>query len=411
MTSVNVASTAPVAGAERMETLDAVRGAAVLGILLANVFALSGFAFVAPDAYLSLPLAQLHEPLTFLIFVLIEAKFYSLFSFLFGIGFAVFITRASARGADAIRLFKRRLVGLMIIGLVHTFLIWMGDILLTYAVIGFALIPFVRKSDRTVLRWASAMLLLPIVIYATLVGVMALASPQGLQYSAPVENAGAPPAILQDSIDAFVGGTYLDVVKGNAVFTVAQVVRRFILMFFPRVFGMFLLGFYVGRRNMFAELDRHVPLLRRVLLWGTVVGLPLSYYGARLEGNSMSAPNLLGLLETVVKSIGAPALSLAYAAGLCLLFRRVGMLRRAFAAVGQMALTNYLMHSVAGIAIFYGLGLGLFGRVPLAIVLPGAVGFFAIQILLSMVWLARAKFGPAEWLWRMFTYQRGVPLF
>src|SRR5215204_3083143 len=108
MTLGNV-ETAPVQGVERMDTLDAVRGAAVLGILLANIFALSGHAFVPPDAHLSLPMARWHEPLFLMMFVLVEAKFYSLFSFLFGVGFAVFIGRASARGADALRLFKRRL--------------------------------------------------------------------------------------------------------------------------------------------------------------------------------------------------------------------------------------------------------------------------------------------------------------
>ena len=411
MTTTYVAATAPVRGRERMDTLDAVRGAAVLGILLANIYPLSGLAFVAPDAYRSLPLASWHEPLTFLIFVLIEAKFYSLFSFLFGVGFAVFISRAAVRGTDAIRLFKRRLVGLLCIGLVHTVLIWMGDILVTYAVIGFALIPFTRKNDRTVLRWSAAMLLLPIVAYGLLLAIAAAGSSRGLQYSAAAGSTGSLPPFLQEAVRGFASGSYVDVVQGNVVFTLAQVARRFLLMFFPRVFGMFLLGFYVGRRNMFAELESHTTLLRRVLLWGAVTGLPLSYVGARLEGNSMDFPNVLGFVETFVKSIGAPALALAYAAGFCLLFQRARRWRRAFAAAGQMALTNYLLHSVAGVLIFYGIGFGLFGRVPLAIMIAGAIAFFALQTVASRLWLSRAAFGPAEWLWRMVTYGRGVPLF
>jgi len=407
MTILREPAAAPVQSTERMDTLDAVRGAAVLGILLANVVAMSGFPFLPPEHYRSLPLAQWHEPSFFLVLFLIEAKFYSLFSLLFGVGFAVFVQRAAARGADAARLFKRRLVGLLIIGLVHTLLIWMGDILLTYAIIGFALVPFLHRDDRVVLRWAVAMLLLPIVLYALMVAVawVAAVPPQ-----AP-EASSAPPQFLMDAAAGFASGGYVDVVEGNVIFTVAQVVRRFMLMFFPRVFGMFLLGFYVGRRNMFAELDAHRPLLWRVFGWGIGLGLPLAFAGARMEGNNMGVPSAAGLLETTVKSIAVPVLSLGYAAGLCLLFQHVRALRRAFAPAGQMALTNYLLQSVAALAIFYGIGFGLFGRVPLAVALLGAIAFFIVQMIASRAWLGLAAFGPVEWLWRMFTYRRRVSLF
>ncbi len=295
----------------------------------------------------------------------------------------------------------------MIIGLVHTFLIWMGDILLTYAIIGFALVPFLRKDDRTVLRWSGAMLLLPIVLYALMFAGawMAGAAPQ------PSGGSDTPPQFLMDAAAAFATGGYLDVVRSNVIFTVAQVVRRFLLMFYPRVFGMFLLGFYIGRRNLFADLEAHSRLLRRALVWGFTIGLPLAYIGARLEGNNMGVPGIAGLLETTVKSVGVPALSLGYGAGLALLFARVRGLRRAFAPAGQMALTNYLLHSVVALAIFYGLGFGLFGRVPLVVALLGAVACFVLQIIASRVWLTYAAFGPVEWLWRMFTYRRQVPLF
>jgi uncharacterized protein len=151
MTILGEAAPAPVQGTERMDALDAVRGAAVLGILLANIVAMSGFSLLPPDHYRSIPLAEWHETTFFMMLFLIEGKFYSLFSLLFGVGFAVFVQRATARGADAARMFKRRLTGLLIIGLIHTFLIWMGDILAVYAVTGFALVPFLRRDDRTVL--------------------------------------------------------------------------------------------------------------------------------------------------------------------------------------------------------------------------------------------------------------------
>lgn len=385
-----------------MDVLDAVRGAALLGILLINIIPLSGLLFDHPPE-----LERTHAPTYFLLMFLVEGKFYSLFSFLFGVGFAVFVSRASARGADARRLFKRRLTGLLIIGTIHTLFIWMGDILATYALIGFGLIPFLGRDDRTVLRWAGAMLFLPIPLYAVLVGLAALSNAPP---PPPVANA-PPPPILLDAVHAFATGSYADVVRGNAIFTLAGAARRFILMFFPRVFGMFLLGFYAGRRNLFADLTAHELLLKRVLVWGMAIGIPFSFWGALLEGRALGFPTLGGLYETTVKSIGVPTLALGYAAGFCLLFQRLPSLRRAFAPAGQLALTNYIAHSVAALIIFYGIGFGLFGRVPLIIGVAGAFAFFAIQAFASRVWLRNAAFGPCEWVWRMFTYRRWVRLF
>ena len=151
------AATAPVTRGERMDVLDVMRGIAVLGILLVNIDSFIGYGFGRPEQA-SAAGARFNPLASFVVEFLVQGKFYCLFSFLFGVGFAVFIERASARGHDAVRLFKRRLVGLLLIGLVHTCLIWYGDILTNYAVIGFGLIPFLRRDDRTVLRHAAVWL-------------------------------------------------------------------------------------------------------------------------------------------------------------------------------------------------------------------------------------------------------------
>ncbi|MEO6237426.1 MAG: DUF418 domain-containing protein, partial [Vicinamibacterales bacterium] len=337
-----------------------------------------------------------------LIRFLVEGKFYCLFSFLFGVGFSVFIQRAAAAGRDAVPLFKRRLVGLLLIGLVHSLFIWFGDILTTYAVLGFALILFVRRDDRAVLRWSAIMLLLPIALYAVLASIARLGPPP-----TPAADTGLPP-LLATAIDGIAHGNYLDLVRGNVVFTIANIVRRLLLMFFPRVLGMFLAGFYAGRAGIFADLDAHAPLLRRVCGIGFLLGLPLAFAETMLFTEVLGPPDLRGLAATVLQSIGAPALALAYAAGLCLLFRRAPRLMGVLAPAGRMALTNYLGQSVAGVLVFYGVGLRMYGRVSLAAALAGCVVFFAVQVLASRAWLTLALFGPAEWLWRTFTYRRRV---
>ncbi|MEO5894093.1 MAG: DUF418 domain-containing protein [Vicinamibacterales bacterium] len=394
--------TAPIATVERIDVLDAVRGVAVLGILLINVNALSGFAFIPPTNVAG---SRFDGSVFFVLSWLIEGKFYALFSFLFGVGFAVFVQRAAARGAEPAQLFKRRLIGLLLIGFIHTFFIWMGDILLTYAVLGFGLVPFLKKSDRTVIRWAVTMLLLPIALYAVLLGVLAvLGTTQLAAAPASGTESGLPP-VLADAVEKFIHGGYFAIVQGNVAFTAANVVRRFILMFFPRVFGMFLLGFYVGRRRMFADLGAHRPLIMRTLVVGTTIGLPLAFVGARLEGGAFPAANVRGLMETTVKSVSIPALALGYAAALCLVFQRAPALMRALAPVGRMALTNYLMHSFIGTAVFYGIGFGQFGKTSLTFAVAGGFAVYLLQIVLSRIWLTYAAFGPAEWIWRMLTYR------
>jgi uncharacterized protein len=399
--------TTPTAATERMDVLDVVRGVAILGILLVNIDAFTGYGFMSSVEKAALPLSGFDAAAAFLVRFLVEAKFYCLFSFLFGVGFSVFIERAARRGAStgaphadayAARLFKRRLAGLLIIGLAHS-LLWFGDILATYAILGFALIPFVRRDDRVVVRWAVGLLLSPIALYLVLMAVATLAS-----QPPPAADDGLPP-VLATAIAGIAHGSWTDFLRGNVVFTIANALRRLVLMFFPRVLGMFLLGLWAGRRGVFADPAAHAALLRRAGAAGLGIGLPLAFVGAVMGGADVPAlPGARGLAETVLQSIGAPALAIAYAAGLCLLFMWRRRMVMPLAPAGRMALTNYLGQSVAGVLIFYSPGLELFGRVSLTIALAGCVAFFALQCAASRLWLSMAAFGPAEWLWRSFTY-------
>lgn len=400
------AVSAPVTAGECLAVLDGIRGVAVLGILLINIDALSGYAFTPASTHTILRNETADEVTWFLLATLVEAKFYSLFSFLFGVGFAIFVQRASARGADAAGLFKRRLLGLLLIGLIHTLLIWFGDILVTYALLGFVLLPFLRRDDRSVLRWALAMLVAPIALYALLLA----AAGQPAQPATTAATGELPP-ILATATRSFSQGTYLQILSGNVVFTVANVVRRLLLMFFPRVIGMFLLGFYAGRNHLFGRIDQYRRLARNTMIAGFVLGLPLALAAYALGDHALGPPTTLGLLETVITSIGVPLMALGYAAGLWLWFSGAPHLLALLAPVGRMALSNYLMHSVAGVVIFYGIGFGLFGQLSLTAAVAGALGFFILQIFISRWWLRRARFGPAEWVWRTFTYRRRIPLF
>jgi uncharacterized protein len=400
----------PVTAATRMDVLDVLRGIAIFGILIFNIGALSGYELLPAPERRGVPGAGADDTVAFLLEFLVQGKFYCLFSLLFGVGFAVFIDRASARGADGVRLFKRRLTGLILIALVHTLLIWFGDILLVYAVLGFGLIPFARRDDRTVLRWAAGMLAAPVALYAVLLAIAA-AGPAPAPASAG--DAGLPP-IMAGAVEGMHHGSYPDVVKGNAIFTAANVVRRLVLMFYPRVFGMFLLGLYAQRRRIFSDLAGHRVLLLKICSLGLLVGLPLAAAGAFMgDSGSPRTPTIGGLVEVMIESIGTPALSLGYAAAICLMFQsaRAKRVLLWIAPTGRMALSNYLLHSIASVIAFYGIGFGLYGRFSLATLVALCAGFFAAQTLASALWLRTAWFGPAEWLWRQFTYRRRFALF
>src|SRR5204863_1582781 len=156
----------PVQQAERIELLDALRGLAVCGILIGNMQWFSGYGMMPPALEAQAPLTD--QIVHLLVHFLIEGKFYSIFSFLFGFGFALQIARAEERDDTNASLFKRRLFWLLVIGLLHAYLLWAGDILSIYAVMGFLLILFRRKTDSALLKWALVLLVIPILTYILL---------------------------------------------------------------------------------------------------------------------------------------------------------------------------------------------------------------------------------------------------
>jgi uncharacterized protein len=152
--------------------------------------------------------------------------------------------------------------------------------------------------------------------------------------------------------------------------------------------------------------------LARVWRVGLAIGLPLAAMGAWLgDSGAPRLPTPIGWLEVTIEAVATPALALAYAAGLVRLQGALPWLAARLAVVGRMALTSYLTHSIVGVALGYGIGLGLWGKVALAPSLLAAAAFYVFQAWLSGWWLRRAAFGPAEWVWRQATYGRRLPLF
>jgi uncharacterized protein len=408
------AAAGPVAAGERIATLDVLRGFALLGILLVNM------EFFSQPVYTQafnagIFTGPLDRAAAWLVAWLAEGKFYSLFSFLFGYGLTIQMGRAAARGASFGPLYLRRLFVLLLIGLAHAFLIWVGDILVLYATVGVLLLLFVGRRPKTILIWAAILLLVPALFSLASAGLLAVARLMP-EVAAEIDRGVAMTEAGYREAAARATGVYRE--GGFAAIT-AQRARdlRFLYGFsifvVPGILAMFLLGLYAGKRELFQRVAEHLPFWRRVLGWGLGFGLVANLAYATLSesaGRATASPAVL--VGTALQVLGAPALCLGYVAALTLLLRRAAWRARLapLAAVGRLALSNYLLQSLVCTTIFYGYGLGLFGRVGPAPGLLLAVAIYLLQLPLSVWWLRRFRFGPAEWLWRSLTYGRRQPL-
>lgn len=405
---VNTNDISPVKTSERFIILDALRGFALLGICMANFPEFSLYTFLSPEAAASMSTAVQDKITRYLLYIFVDGKFYTLFSLLFGLGFSIIIRNAERKGVNGFRIFYRRMGMLMLFGLLHLMFIWSGDILLLYALLGM-LLPFFRQMpDKKLLGWALFFLILPIgVDLVCEITRTNLALPFiRLQetYCAEYGINGTNFAYwLHDAEDY--GTVFQFLVQGACVR-----MQEFIIgnRYF-KVLGLFLVGFYIGRNRIYADLEGRKNLLVKVCRLGLIIGLPCSLLYA---WSSMGGHPLSDTLHSLFYFISVYPLGFAYAAGLCLLYLRVKSLSiwKWLAAPGRMALTNYIGQSVIGMFLFYGIGLGWGSTIGLLQTEVIVLAVFLFQMLFSRLWLSGFKFGPLEWIWRMLTYGKWLAI-
>lgn len=405
---------APVPPDERISLIDVLRGIALFGIIMANM---RGFA--GPLGAYFRPQVVWKSPSDFwvqaFIDTFVQGKFITIFAFLFGLGFAVQFTRAEKRHSRFGQVFSRRLLGLLLIGAAHQLFFWWGDILVGYAIGGFLLIPFRKRRDKTLLIWAVAVMLLPIAV-ATGFNLYKRLRPDDAAKAAEnkrkaAEDRAKADEKMQASIKIYQTGSYPAIFRErlNDLKREARVLPFTVMLTFP----MFLLGVWVWRRGIFQEPERYRHRMKRWMAIGFAVGIPLnvaSTWGSRLLANELQfgPPSPLMTLNFLLAIIGRPALSMAYACVVALLFLDLRWRARLmpFAAVGRTALSNYLLQTVICTTLFYGYGGGLFLKVDEAWLLVPTVAIYALQAPLSNWWLAHHRYGPMEWVWRRMTYGR-----
>ncbi len=410
----------PTAPTERLETVDMLRGFAVFGVLVVNMFYFFN-PWYAPQltAATSIPDRLAH----FVITLLFVSKFYTIFSFLFGLGLYLQMSRAEAKGVPFVPRYVRRLLILAVLGFAHGVLLWTGDILFVYAITGLVLLFLFRKrSPRTLLVWTIILIAIPVLIMTAAVGAIELArfAPAESNAMVEIENQFAA---AKTQFEQATAADY--VIYANETFA-AITAERFrdyteLLLtigwfMLPSILAMFLLGVRAGKLGWFTQGGEPQRFWRRRLWWLLPLGLLLNLYVALtgFEQNQLGIEVLRwpAAVQVAALNIGSVILSQGYIALLMLYTTTSGgqKLVARLAPVGRMALTNYLTHSLVMTTLANGYGLGLYGQVGMATGLLLALVLFALQIPLSRWWLKRFRFGPVEWLWRTLTYGRLQPM-
>jgi uncharacterized protein len=364
---------------DRSVALDALRGFALVGIILGNVTWFSGYAVASPAQRLALGTAAFDRPIELILHMLVDGKFYGLFSLMFGAGFALMVGGAEARGLPVARVVARRLTALLAIGLAHATLLWFGDIVSLYAVSAVPLYWMRRWSTRRLAVAAGVCLIAPVLLSAIILVAAVVTGDTGHG------DLGHGPAAL---LPAFAAGRYPEVLPANWAFLFERWELALLSGRPIRLLGMFILGMCAVRLRR-PPPSRTVCVLVVTALIGNVVLALLADAPAR-------PPSLLGLSRDLVQAIAIPTGSVAYAAVLWPRFSARGPITRALAAAGRLSLSHYLTQSLVLSALFYGYGLGLWGRVGIAWAVCIALAIAALQTLCSPLWLRRLGPGPAE---------------
>ncbi|GEK58927.1 hypothetical protein CHL76_06490 [Marinococcus halophilus] len=388
---------------ERIHTIDMLRGFALLGIILANMAAFKALGFSQYADMVNTSLTETtaaDQAVNTLLDFFVIGKFYPLFSFLFGLGFYMFYQRLTEKNFSADRIFQRRLLFLLFIGTIHLVFLWSGDILHLYAVTGFFLLMFTYRSSKAVLTWALG-LIFASGFFMTLLLTAASAGTASMSPEPAERSVASGISVMKD-------GSYIDILtyrlSNEVIFVLLQLPFSV-----PFILGLFLLGFYFGRRNMFTEAAAHLRTWKRLFIHSLWLGLILNAVVTALKQEWITLPGGISAgLGDGLNYIAGPVLTLWYVSSFVLAAKSQSLRHflLPFASMGRLALTNYLMQTIIAVLLFHGYGLGLFGEVSVTGGFITALVIYIVQLAGSHWYMKKFSQGPIEYLWRKWTYAR-----
>jgi uncharacterized protein len=421
----------PVPAAERLISLDALRGVAVMGILVMNIYA-----FAMPLAAYSNPTIMggsdaLNMGTWFFTHLFFDQKFMSIFAMLYGAGLIMLMNRAAARSVAFGPVFLRRSAWLVVIGLLHGYFIWFGDILFHYALMGMIVFLLRKATPRTLITVACLMLPVTLLInYGSSFFVeelqadaaaLEILEEEGVALDAEqqekLQDWRAIRAVFapnQDDIAAEVTayrGSYTDAFAQRAPFVAFMQVNLIPVLVVWRVGGLMLLGMALMKLGVLPG-ERSTRFYRKMAVIGYGAGLPLTILSAVLLETHQFDPLYVARYGGIPNYFGSILVAFGHIGAVMLVIRSGawrGLVDR-LAAVGRIALSSYLSHSLVMTSVFYGYGLGLYGEVPRVMQQGFVIAMCGLQLIISPWWLRHFRFGAAEWLWRSLTYGQRQPM-
>ncbi len=398
--------TLPVAPKKRIVALDFLRGFALLGILIMNIqTAMPDAAYFNPTAYGDLTGLNLGVWLSS--HIMADSKFMAIFSMLYGAGVVLITSKVEAKGESAAGLHYKRTFWLLVIGLIHAYFIWHGDILVTYALVAFVIYFFRNLSPRWLIIWGVvALSMSTILMVFTAVSMPFMPAETIADFQADWQPTSDQ---IAAEVAAYQGGWLSQMAyRASSAFELQTV--GFIFFGLWRAGGLMLIGMALFKLGVLTA-QRSQAFYLKLLLVGFGLGYPLIIWGVFnnfANGWTVEYSRFIGSQFNYWGSVGV---SLGYVA-LIMLIAQSGRFERAikpFAAVGRTALSNYLLQSILFTFILYGHGLGLFGQIERTGQLLLVLAIWAFQLAISPIWLRYYRFGPAE-LWRSLTYGRLQPM-
>lgn len=373
----------------RILALDVIRGIALFGILIVNMMS-----FHSPYLYIN-PLKWWTGPWDHLTYIMIDlffkGSFYPLFSLLFGYSLEIFRERAIEKKLSFNRIAARRFCFLFMIGFVHAFFIWHGDILMVYALIGFFSLPFFKMSPKPLLMFGSVLYVIANMLFTLNLALLEFMNQGHHEH-------GSKSKLAKAVIHIYQQGNFGEITRQRVHDWLMEYNPQAIILLFFSVFPLFLMGAGLSKLKVMEQVDGYAGKWKRIFVFSIFLGI------------------LFKLLPYIFGSIGSlyylhdlfggslQAISYASMAVLLLRKKRIGKIFTAFSFVGKMSLSNYLFQSIFAVFLFYGYGLQLFGKVSLPNGSLLALGIYIFQMIFSAIWLRKFLYGPMEWIWRCFTY-------
>ncbi|MCK4606090.1 MAG: DUF418 domain-containing protein [candidate division Zixibacteria bacterium] len=398
----------PVGLSRRIESIDVLRGFAVLGILVMNI---QSYSMVDP-AYFNPTVFGDWTGINFAVWLVshlfFDTKFMTLFTLLFGAGIVLMARRIEERGYSPASLHYRRILWLLLFGLIHAYMLWHGDILVWYSLSALLAYFFWRVRPGWLLFWSLLLLLIGTGIYALIQWSMPFWPPEAITGNAQYWTPSAE--VIAQRLEAFRGG-WLDQMSERVQGSL--MLHTFVYLSFGvwRTIGVMLAGMALMKWGIISA-EKSNRFYTVTLLIGFVVGLPLIGYGASQHiAHDWSLKYSLygGMLPNYWGSLLVAAAYLSFWMLSCK-NQWLSCIRRSLARVGRMAFSNYILQTLICTTLFYGHGFGLFGQIPRWGQLAITVTIWVVLIMASDLWMTRFRFGPLEWLWRTLTYGKRQPM-